>query len=122
MPSIDPAWDVVFIDDEVDSVGVIVYIFQCHDIKLRFADNGETGLSLLRERKPTFLLLDIQMLKMSGYDVLKIIREDSALKDLPVIAVTAHALEIDRKRALAAGFDGYITKPITVTTFLDELT
>jgi len=110
MPSIEHNWDVVFIDDEPDTAGVIIYIFQFHDIKMRFADNGETGLSLLRERKPTFLLLDIQMLKMSGYDVLKIIREDPALRDLPVIAVTAHAMKNDRDRALAAGFDGYITR------------
>src|SRR5258708_7471320 len=107
------SWDVVFIDDEPDNVGVIDFVFQFHDVKMRSADNGLAGIDLLRTQKPTFLLLDIQMPKLSGYDVLKIIREDAALKDLPVIAVTAHAMKNDRERALAAGFNGYITKPIS---------
>ena len=85
------------------------------------AESGPKGLELLRAEKPTFLLLDIQLPVMSGWEVLETIRKDDQLKDLPVIAVTAHAMFGDKEKALKAGFDGYITKPISPMTFVSEI-
>lgn len=115
------AWNVVFIDDEPDNVGVVEFVLQFHNAKLRTAENGPKGLELLRKEKPTFLLLDIQLPIMSGWEVLETIRKDDQLKDLPVIAVTAHAMFGDKEKALKAGFDGYITKPISPMTFVTEI-
>jgi len=115
------AWNVVFIDDEPDNVGVVQFVLQFHNAKMRTAENGPKGLELLRAEKPTFLLLDIQLPVMSGWEVLETIRKDDQLKDLPVIAVTAHAMFGDKEKALKAGFDGYITKPISPMTFVSEI-
>jgi two-component system cell cycle response regulator DivK len=115
------SWKVVIIDDEPDNIGVVAFIFDFQNVPMRTANGGETGLALLREEKPTFLLLDLQMPKMTGWEVLKLIREDAQLKDLVVIALTAHAMAGDKEKALAAGFDGYITKPISPATFIQTI-
>lgn len=114
-------WKVVFIDDEPDNLGVVQFILQFHNASLRTAVDGMNGLQLLRDEKPTFLLLDIQMPNMTGWEVIDVIRNEDILKDLPVIAVTAHAMNGDREKALRAGFDGYITKPISAMTFINDI-
>jgi two-component system cell cycle response regulator DivK len=115
------SWKVVIIDDEPDNIGVVAFIFDFQNVPMRTANSGETGLALLREEKPTFLLLDLQMPKMTGWEVLKVIREDAQLKELVVIALTAHAMAGDKEKALAVGFDGYITKPISPATFIQTI-
>src|SRR5579859_6945951 len=115
------AWKVVFIDDEPDNLGVVQFILQFHNASLRTAVDGMTGLQLLREEMPSFLLLDIQMPNMTGWEVIEVIRNEDILKDLSVIAVTAHAMNGDREKALRAGFDGYITKPISAMTFINDI-
>jgi CheY-like chemotaxis protein len=114
-------WNIVIVDDEPDSIGVAEYVLQFHGAKVRTALNGISGLDLLHQERPTALLLDIQMLKMSGWDVLKAIRQDGQLKGLPVIALTAFAMSGDKERILAAGFDGYLSKPISPMTFISEM-
>ncbi len=114
-------WNVVFIDDEPDNLRVVEFILQFHKASLRAAEDGPKGLELLRDKRPTFLLLDIRLPIMSGWEVLDVIRSDDQLKDLPVIAVTAHAMFGDKEKALRAGFDGYITKPISAMTFINDI-
>ncbi len=114
-------WDLLIIDDEPDNIGVLTYVLSFHNIPYRTAEDGETGLNLIRQRRPSALLLDIAMPKLSGWDVIKIIRGDPELKDLVVIAFTAHTMAGDREKSLAAGFDGYIAKPINILTVLDEI-
>lgn len=114
-------WNVLIIDDEPDNIGVIEFIFGFHRVQMRSATSGAEGLDLIRQNRPTLLLLDIQMPGMSGWDVLSAIRNDLNLKDLVVIALTAHAMTGDREKALEAGFDGYMTKPISPVTFMDDI-
>lgn len=114
-------WDVLIIDDEPDSRGVASFIFSHYDSPLREASSGAEGLALLHERLPTFVLLDIQMPAMSGWEVIAAIRADAELRAVPVIAFTAHAMHGDRERIIASGFDGYIGKPISPFTFVDEI-
>jgi CheY-like chemotaxis protein len=115
------AWNVLIVDDELDNLGVVEYVLEFHQARYRTAESGMACMEMLRKERPTFVMLDIQMPIMSGWDVLKVIRNDVDLKDLPVIAVTAHAMVGDRQRALEAGFDGYITKPISPLTLIEEL-
>ena len=84
------------------------------------ASNGREALQKIREVQPDLVLLDIQMPEMDGYQVLSEIRRDPALQNLRIVALTAFAMQGDRERALAAGFDDYITKPVT-TAKLKEL-
>ena len=75
-------------------------------------DNGVDALAGIASDRPDLVLLDISLPGMDGNEILKRIRADGQLRDLPVIALTAHAMAGDREKFLAAGFDDYITKPI----------
>jgi CheY-like chemotaxis protein len=77
------------------------------------AANGSEALQKIRRSLPDLVLLDIQMPEMDGFQVLREIRGDPALRNLRVVALTAFAMQGDRDRAIAAGFDDYITKPVT---------
>ena len=79
------------------------------------AIDGCEGLRQIQDHRPDLVLMDIQMPCMDGYEVLKEIRKNESTATLPVIAVTAFAMFEDRQKALGAGFDGYLPKPINVT-------
>jgi PAS domain S-box-containing protein len=85
------------------------------------ASDGREALEKIREMLPDLVLLDIQMPEMDGYEVLREIRRDPALRDLRVVALTAFAMQGDRERALEAGFDDYLTKPVTVAKLKAQL-
>lgn len=121
-PGMDAAgWDVVIVDDEVDNIGVVKLVLEFNDVNVRTAESGAECLSLLEDEKPSLLLVDIQMPEMSGYELLETIRANDHWKNLPVIAITAHAMPEDSHQIISAGFDGYIAKPINVATLLDEI-
>jgi CheY-like chemotaxis protein len=83
------------------------------------AGTGEDGIRLAKERGPALILMDIQLPGMDGITALGQLRADPATRAIPVIAVTASAMTQDRKKIMAAGFDGYQTKPIRVREFMD---
>jgi CheY-like chemotaxis protein len=88
---------------------------------LQEAANGSEALEKIRHAPPDLVLLDIQMPEMDGFQVLREIRRDPTLKNLRVVALTAFAMQGDRERALAAGFDDYITKPVTGAKLIAQL-
>jgi two-component system cell cycle response regulator DivK len=83
------------------------------------AGTGEDGVRLAKERGPALVLMDIQLPGIDGITALGQLRADPATRAIPVIAVTASAMTQDRKKIMAAGFDGYQTKPIKVREFMD---
>jgi CheY-like chemotaxis protein len=83
------------------------------------AGTGEDGVRLAKERGPALILMDIQLPGIDGITALGQLRADPATRAIPVIAVTASAMTQDRKKIMAAGFDGYQTKPIKVREFMD---
>ena len=85
------------------------------------AGTGEDGIRLAKERGPALILMDIQLPGIVGITALGQLRADAATRAIPVIAVTASAMTQDRKKILAAGFDGYQTKPIRVREFMDAV-
>ncbi|MBI4271400.1 MAG: response regulator [Candidatus Rokubacteria bacterium] len=82
------------------------------------AETGEDGVRLARERLPALVLMDIQLPGIDGITALGRLRADPATRAIPVIAVTASAMTHDRQKIMAAGFDGYQSKPIRVKEFL----
>lgn len=76
-------------------------------------EDGKRALEGLQRNRPDLILLDISLPGMDGTEVLERIRADDGLRDVPVIALTAHAMAGDRERFIDAGFDDYISKPIT---------
>jgi two-component system, cell cycle response regulator DivK len=83
--------------------------------------DGRQALPLAREHKPDLIIMDIQLPEISGLDVTKLLKDDPALKAIPVVAVTAFAMRGDEQKIRAGGCDAYLSKPISVTTFLDTV-
>lgn len=86
------------------------------------ASNGQEALEKILEARPDLVLADIQMPTLDGYGLVQKIRENPLLADVRVIALTAYAMDGDREKVLASGFDGYITKPIEMKTLFAQLT
>jgi len=82
------------------------------------AESAEEALLLARENQPALILMDIQLPGMSGIEALAVLRDDPATAAIPVIAVTASAMTHDRAKIMAAGFDGYQAKPLSIKDFL----
>jgi len=82
------------------------------------AETGEDGVRLAKEVRPALVLMDIQLPGIDGITALKQLREDAATRGIPVIAVTASVMAQDRQKIMAAGFDGYQGKPISVKELL----
>ncbi|HVS89977.1 MAG TPA: response regulator, partial [Candidatus Acidoferrum sp.] len=91
------------------------------DMRLLSAMNGNLGIELARDNQPEVILMDINLPGISGIEALKILREDPATEHIPVIALSANAMQRDIDKGLQAGFFWYLTKPIKVNEFMDVL-
>jgi len=110
----DPStWTVLVVDDDDDNRVVVRGLLEMAGVKVIVADSGKACLQRLAENLPTLVLLDILMPRMSGLEVLKAIRQQETMRELPVIAVTAKAMPGGPEELLEEGFTGYITKPFT---------
>jgi len=83
--------------------------------------DGRQALPLAREHKPDLIIMDIQLPEVSGIEITGRLKQDPALKAIPVVAVTAFAMRGDEQKILNAGCDAYLSKPISVTTFLETI-
>ena len=81
------------------------------EVELYTASDGEEGLEFIRSKRPDLVFLDIMMPKMNGYEVCRVVKDDSALKDVKIILLTAKGQEVDRKQGLELGAIMYMTKP-----------
>jgi two-component system, cell cycle response regulator DivK len=89
-----------------------------HGYRVADAESAEEALRLVREQPPSLVLMDIHLPGMDGITALRQLRADPATQSIPVMAVTASAMTHDRAKIMAAGFDGYQSKPISVKPFL----
>jgi two-component system cell cycle response regulator DivK len=114
---------IVVVEDQPDSLKLLTVLLTLKGHQVIGLASGEGLANLLRGHRPTpqLVLLDIQLPKRDGYAVLEELKQIEGDHPWKVIALTAHAMPADRARALAAGFDGYITKPIDVRTFPAEV-
>lgn len=120
-PDLLDDWDVVVIDDEPDSLEVARYILDYYGANVHTATNGKEGIDLVEDVRPRFVISDLSMPEMDGWEFLQALQEKVEVNNIPVIALTAHAMKGDRERAISAGFHNYLTKPLTANTFMDEL-
>jgi two-component system cell cycle response regulator DivK len=103
---------VLIVDDNRASRDLIRAILKTVRCDIVEATHGQEALDLMKRGRPDLVLLDIDMPGLDGLAVVKKIREDTSLADLPVVAVTAFAMERDREKCMAAGFTAYLTKPV----------
>jgi len=108
-------WKILVVDDEPDNLLLVEITLGLQGATIYTALSAQEGLALLPTIQPTFILLDIAMPRMDGYEMLKQLRLRPDTVHLPIIALTAHVQSDDRARVLNAGFNGHISKPFEVT-------
>ena len=91
------------------------------DLNYAESDSARVGIQMAIDTPPDMILMDISMPDMDGLTATGVIRQTPSIKDIPIIALTANAMEGDRERFMAAGCDGYISKPIDIDTFIDTV-
>ena len=112
---------IVVIEDNPDNMDLIEEILEDAGHTMLKATLAEAGIATLREIGADLVLMDISLPQMSGLEATQIIKADAALRQTPVIALTAHAMDTDRETALAAGCDAYLTKPIDEAALLNTI-
>ena len=110
---------VLYIEDNFHNRRLVRKVLVSRGYNVEEATDGIEGLQKIRELHPDVVLLDISLPRMDGIALVKHVREDPELRDIPVIALTASAMVGDRERFLAAGCDDYLSKPVRMTTLLE---
>jgi two-component system, cell cycle response regulator DivK len=116
-----PQRSVLIVEDNELNMKLFHDLLSAHGYRTIQTRNGLEALSLARTHRPDLILMDIQLPEVSGLEVTKWIKEDDNLRMIPVIAVTAFAMKGDEERIRSGGCEAYISKPISVLTFLDTV-
>jgi CheY-like chemotaxis protein len=112
---------VLIVDDNRASRDLIRAILKSVRCDIIEASDGQQGLDRVRQERPDLVLLDVDMPGLDGLTVVKKIRQDATFSDLPVVAVTAFAMDGDREKAMAAGFTAYLTKPVRAAALREKV-
>ena len=112
---------VLVVDDAEANIHLVSFILVKNGYEVIKARNGAEGIVLAIREKPDLVLLDIQLPDIDGLEVVKRIRASEADGRIPIVALTSYAMPGDRERLIAAGCTGYISKPIDVKTFIEEI-
>lgn len=121
IPKVLVGWVVVVVEDDYDSQQVARIMLEKAGATVYIAENGQEGLALIRKHNPRFVLSDISMPVMDGWQLMRELNIDRRTSSIPVIALTAHAMYGDRAKALGAGFVNYMTKPLDPQKFTMQL-
>jgi CheY-like chemotaxis protein len=112
---------ILVIEDNEENITLIDYLLRAHGYAPLLARDGAEGVRVALAERPDMILLDIRMPGMDGYEVAAVLKKDPTLSGTRIVAVTASAMVGDRERIAAAGFDGYIQKPIDPETFMGQV-
>jgi CheY-like chemotaxis protein len=104
--------EILIVDDNATNVKLLSFLLSSRGYRVQVAVDGEEALALLETYRPKLILMDLQLPGIDGLSVTRKLREQPATADILVVAVTASAMKGDEHAAIAAGCDGYITKPI----------
>ena len=120
-PDIFKNWIVVVVDDDPSSLDVAASLLKYTGATVHTAQNGQEGVAMVRASRPHLVITDLSMPVMDGWGLIDNLKRDVVMADIPIIALTAHAMVGDRERAIAAGCHNYLTKPLTPEGFLTGL-
>jgi len=112
---------ILIVEDNMDNYELVRFVLERAGYDVFLAVNGRDGVDAARLQKPDLVLMDLGMPEMDGWIAAEKIKSDEATKSITLIALTAHTLPRDRFRALQAGCDGYVSKPIHVQSFLETI-
>lgn len=109
---------ILVVEDNMDNYELVRYVLERAGYDVFLAVNGRDGIDAARAQKPNMILMDLGLPEMDGWNAIKSLKSDEETKNIPLYALTAHTLPHDRKRALEAGCDGYVAKPIQMKDFV----
>jgi two-component system, cell cycle response regulator DivK len=109
---------ILVVEDNERNMKLFCDLLQASGYRTLEATTGEGAVETALEHRPDLVLMDIQLPDIDGVEALKRLRADDRAATLPVLALTAQAMEGDRERFLAAGFDGYLSKPVDISEFV----
>ena len=112
---------ILLIEDNDQNRYMATFLLEKHGYEVVSAVDGPTGIELAIKVQPCLILLDIQLPQMDGYAVARELRRNRALSGIPIVAVTSYAMTGDREKALAAGCDGYMEKPVNPESFVADI-
>jgi two-component system cell cycle response regulator DivK len=112
---------VLIVEDSELNMRLFNDLLEAFGYKTIKSRDGRQAIPLAREHKPDLIIMDIQLPEISGLELTDRLKKDEALKHIPVVAVTAFAMRGDEQKIMAAGCDAYLSKPISVTTFLETI-
>jgi two-component system cell cycle response regulator DivK len=112
---------VLIVEDNELNMKLFHDLLDAHGYGTLQTRNGLDALRIAREHRPNLILMDIQLPEISGLEVTKWLKDDEELRDIPVIAVTAFAMKGDEERIRQGGCEAYISKPISIGTFLETV-
>ena len=113
---------VLLVEDNDDNLQLVRFLLERGGFVVLAAHNGREGLRVARQELPNLILMDLSLPEIDGWEAAQQLKADSKTANIPLWALTAHTLPGDRQRALSIGFDGYISKPIDVARFTDNIT
>ena len=112
---------ILIVEDNEKNRKLMRDVLQFKGYRLAEAETGEDGVRLAHELHPDLILMDIQLPGINGITAFHQIRDDPATANIPIVAVTASAMTQDRQTIMAAGFDGYQSKPLDVKKFIEAV-
>jgi two-component system cell cycle response regulator DivK len=112
---------VLIVEDNELNMKLFHDLLDAHGYKTLQTRSGMDALKIAREQRPDLILMDIQLPEVSGLEVTKWLKDDEELREIPVIAVTAFAMKGDEQRIRQGGCEAYISKPISIGTFLETV-
>jgi len=120
-PRRDGVKSVLIVEDNELNMKLFHDLLHAHGYETILTRHGLDAIALARSHRPNLILMDIQLPEISGLEVTRWLKEDDDLKDIPVVAVTAYAMKGDEERIRSGGCEAYVSKPISVSMFLDTV-
>jgi two-component system cell cycle response regulator DivK len=112
---------VLLVDDDIHNQKIFETVLRHSGFVVRQASNGEEALREARAHHPDLILMDLSIPVIDGWECTRQLKADEVTRDIIILALTAHAMHGDEERALAAGCDGYLSKPISPRKLVEEV-
>jgi CheY-like chemotaxis protein len=112
---------VLLVEDEEDNLNLFAQLLTLRDCQVLVARDGREAITIAQREVPDLILMDLSLPALDGWEATRTIKSIPALAHIPIVALTAHAMVGDKEKALAAGCDGYIPKPIDIASFYKQV-
>lgn len=119
---LNQSYKLLYVEDNQVNLKLMESVFEkIPNMELISTNNGESGIELAKFQKPDLIILDIHLSGIDGYEVFKRLTADEEIRNIPVVALSANAMEADIEKGIALGFSDYFTKPLDIQLFMKKI-